>query len=334
MARYRKVDPRIWNDAKFRALSDDGKLVFVFLLTHPGMTALGAMRATCPGLAGELHWDPERFHEAFREALQKGMADHDPEACFVSLPNFVKYNTPESPNVVKAWAAALDLLPECELKNRAVARAGGFAKAMSAAFAEALPEAFAKAMANQEQEQEQEPKQEPKQEPPSLRSGRSGAPASGPAAAARPAVDARRLARVEPDAAQPVGGVISCIPLVDGTEFEVRESHCREWTDAYPAVDVRQQLRHMRQWCIANQSRRKTRRGVIAFIVGWLAKEQDKGGARAHLNTGHRAGYGASATADRTTRRMETLAELTGQGPEPDERGGAHVIDTDARFVE
>jgi hypothetical protein len=329
MARYRKVDPRIWNDAKFRALSDDGKLVFVLLLTHPSMTALGAMRSTCAGLAEELGWEANRFREAFGEALDKGMADHDPDACLMSLPNFVKYNAPESPNVVKAWAAALDLLPECELKNRTVARAGAFAKAMSHAFAEALPEAFAKAMANQEQE----PKQEQKQEPSSLRSGSSGEPASGPAAAA-PAGGERRAATAKTEGAPAVTEVvISCIPLVDGTEFEVRESQYREWTEAYPAVDVRQQLRHMRQWCIANQSRRKTRRGVIAFIVSWLAKEQDKGGARGHLNAAHPGRYGATATGDRTTRRMETLAELTGQAPEGDARGGTDVIDADARVI-
>lgn len=46
MARYRKIDSRIWNDAKFRELSDNGKLVFLMLLTHPSMTSLGAMRAT------------------------------------------------------------------------------------------------------------------------------------------------------------------------------------------------------------------------------------------------------------------------------------------------
>lgn len=329
MARYRKVDPRIWNDAKFRALSDDGKLVFVFLLTHPGMTALGAMRATCAGLAGELHWNAERFQQAFGEALSKGMANHDPEACFVSLTNFVKYNAPESPNVVKAWAAALDLLPECELKTRAVARAAGFAKAMSPAFAEALPEAFAKAMANQEQE----PKQELKQDPPSLRSGSSGEPANGPAAAPQ-AAEARGAAPATAEApSDPGEAVISCIPLVDGSEFEVRESQYREWTGAYPAVDVRQQLRHMRQWCIANQSRRKTRRGVIAFIVSWLAKEQDKGGSRGHVNAAHGGRYGSPVTGDRTTRRMETLAELTGHAPEADARGGRYVIDADARVI-
>ena len=160
MARYRKIDPRIWNDEKFRALSDHGKLAFVFLLTHPHMTSLGAMRATLAGLAEELGWEPEAFREAFLEALAKGMAEHDPKACLVALPNFIRYNSPESPNVVKSWVSSLDLLPECSLKTRVIARAKGYAEALPKAFREALPKAFSKtypkSMPYQEQEQEQE----------------------------------------------------------------------------------------------------------------------------------------------------------------------------------
>ncbi len=156
MARYRKIDPRVWNDEKFRGLSDQGKLVFFMLLTHPNMTALGAMRATVAGLAEELGWATEAFRDAFQEGLAKGMAEHDPKACLVALPNFLKYNPPESPNVVKAWLAAVDLLPECALKTRVIAGARAFAEGLTKGFAEALPEVFAKTMPIQEQEQEQE----------------------------------------------------------------------------------------------------------------------------------------------------------------------------------
>ena len=160
MSRYRKIDPRIWNDEKFRTLSDRGKLVFLFLLTHPSMTSLGAMRATIPGLAAELGWQEKAFREAFREGLSKGLFKVHEKASCVLVPNFLKYNRPESPNVVKAWVVALDLIPECKLKVELIQQVKAFAEALPEAFAEALPEAFTKdlpkSMPNQEQEQELE----------------------------------------------------------------------------------------------------------------------------------------------------------------------------------
>lgn len=166
MSRYRKVDPRIWNDDKFRGLSNRGKLVFFMLLTHPHMTALGAMRATPGGLAEELNWEPQAFREVFAEVLAVGMAEHDQKACLIALPNFLRYNPPESPNVVKAWVSALDLLPECELKTAVLQRAGEFTRTLTKGFADAFIEAFDKAIGNQEQEQEQ------KKHPPTPRKSR------------------------------------------------------------------------------------------------------------------------------------------------------------------
>lgn len=166
MARYRKIDTRIWNDEKFRSLSDDGKLVFFFLLTHPHMTSIGAMRATLPGLAAEIGWDVERLSEAFAEALAKGMAKHDPAASMIWLPKFIRYNEPESPNVLKAWAGALDLLPECDLTREAIQSVKDFAEGLSKGFREALPQAFRQPSRQpslypeQEQEQEQEPEKD------------------------------------------------------------------------------------------------------------------------------------------------------------------------------
>lgn len=165
MSRYRKVDTRIWNDAKFRQLTDDGKLVFFMLLTHPNMTSLGAMRATPSGIAEELGWTIKRFLAAFSDIIDLHMAEHDDAAHMIALPKFMHYNEPESPNVVRAWAKAVDLLPECELKNLTVRRAAafiedkpeGFRKAFAEAFAEALDKAFRQPSLNQEPEPEQEP---------------------------------------------------------------------------------------------------------------------------------------------------------------------------------
>jgi hypothetical protein len=117
-SRYRKIDPRIWNDEKFRTLTDDGKLAFIFLLTHPHMTALGAMRGTLPGLAAELGWAAKRFASSVQEVIALALIEVCEKASWIGIPNFLKYNEPEGPNsVTKAWVLALDLLPECHEKQ-------------------------------------------------------------------------------------------------------------------------------------------------------------------------------------------------------------------------
>lgn len=70
------------------------------------------------------------------------------------------------------------------------------------------------------------------------------------------------------------------IPLIDGNDHAVTNADVAEWVTAYPGVDVMQQLREMRTWCKANPTNRKTPRGINAFIVKWLGREQDKSGSR------------------------------------------------------
>lgn len=181
MARYRKIDTRIWNDERFALLSDDGKLVFLFLLTHPHLTSLGAMRATVPGLAAELRWPVERFREAFADLLTDAQRDgqplveHDDRACFIGLPKFLKYNSPENGNVVKSWGPLLDLLPECSHKTRLLSRVREHVQRLGGDFAAGwervcptLSEGFAKPFGNGMPNPEPEPehKPDPKRRPP------------------------------------------------------------------------------------------------------------------------------------------------------------------------
>ncbi len=118
MARYRKVSILIWNDQKFREFSDDSKLLFLFLVTHPFMTSIGGMRATWPGLGVELGWEPERTAKAFSEPFEKGMVWIDESASCLILPNFIKHNPPENPNVITSWGAMFEQIPECEIRRQ------------------------------------------------------------------------------------------------------------------------------------------------------------------------------------------------------------------------
>jgi len=65
------------------------------------------------------------------------------------------------------------------------------------------------------------------------------------------------------------------LPLNTGEDWYVPLADLTLWRETYPAVDVEQELRAMRAWALANKSRRKTARGIKAFVVTWLSKEQD-----------------------------------------------------------
>ena len=179
MSRYRKIEVRTWSDERFRNLSampPSGQGLWFFLLTGPHTGPIpGLFRAGRAAMAEELDWDQEDFDKAFTEVSEQGMAKADFKVRLVWLPKAIRYNKPESPNVVRGWRVELDLLPECDLKREAIeairealSDAGpsyveafeevlsGKGKATSKADEEPSAKPSAKTMPNQEQEQEQE----------------------------------------------------------------------------------------------------------------------------------------------------------------------------------
>lgn len=62
------------------------------------------------------------------------------------------------------------------------------------------------------------------------------------------------------------------IPLIDGTEYVVSQAEISELRAAYPRVDVLAELRKARAWALANQPNRKTRRGCMKFLTGWVGR--------------------------------------------------------------
>lgn len=162
--KYRKISPYIWNDRKFKALSERAQFLVLFMLTHPSMTPLGAIRANAPGLAYERGWSLEDFLKAFEEACGQDMVKYDDEGPLYWFPNFLKHNPPESPNVIRSWVGGWRELPECDLKDELLERSActvdGLSEGFKKAFAEAFDVPCGQPTPNQEQEQEQEQEEE------------------------------------------------------------------------------------------------------------------------------------------------------------------------------
>lgn len=107
----------------------------------------------------------------------------------------------------------------------------------------------------------------------------NGISCAEPETASAPKADDLPFGEPEPDfMPEPIPDpVFITLPLVGNEAHEITETEVDEYKALYPAVDVEQELRNMRGWLMDNPTRRKTKRGIAAFVGNWLRKEQDRG---------------------------------------------------------
>lgn len=84
----------------------------------------------------------------------------------------------------------------------------------------------------------------------------------------------------EPDKSAPASPTVIELPAIGGALVAISAADVAEWSDAYPAVNVRQQLAAIRSWLNVNTQKRKTAKGMKRFVVSWLSRDQDRGGSR------------------------------------------------------
>jgi len=80
---------------------------------------------------------------------------------------------------------------------------------------------------------------------------------------------------ISPEADKSAPDAVIGLPTVSEGDFPVSQADIDGWAEAFPGVDVRQQLAAMRQWLLANPTRRKTKRGMRKFVVSWLDRRQN-----------------------------------------------------------
>ncbi len=81
-------------------------------------------------------------------------------------------------------------------------------------------------------------------------------------------------------------------------EWSLTEAKVAEYQESFPGVDVLAECRKARQWIIDNPTKRKTARGMPAFLTRWLGRVQNSG----------RAGAGKDAPPETPAAKAERLA--------------------------
>lgn len=277
MRDYGRVHSSFWSSPTIATLSDDAKVLALYLMTSSHTTITGVFRLPDGYISEDLNWSTERVREGFQELLDKGFANRCETTKWVWIVKHLIWNPPENPNQRKAAAkVGLQVPTECGWKRAFMRVCGpmlGLEPMAETCESETLSKPLPEPFRNQKQEQEQEQEQDKRRTvPPPNRSD-----------AVDPPPESLVLEIVDPGPAEPKA--VATIPLVDGTDYPVTQAMVDEWAAAFPAVDVVPQLLRMRVWCNANKPNRKTARGVQSFVIKWLAKQQDqarKTGADAH----------------------------------------------------
>jgi predicted phage replisome organizer len=80
---------------------------------------------------------------------------------------------------------------------------------------------------------------------------------------------------------------VEAVILNDGSDWRPSAALYEEYVRLFPAVDVKQQFRLMRSWCLGNSKKRKTRNGIKRFVSSWLTSEQNRGSRKPADNISH-----------------------------------------------
>lgn len=112
MRDYGKVYSTFWSSQTTGGLSDDAKLLAVYLMTCSHSTIAGVFRLPDGYVSEDLGWVSERVVKGFGELLAKGFANRCETTKWVWVCKHLEWNKPENPNQRKAAAKVVLAIPD------------------------------------------------------------------------------------------------------------------------------------------------------------------------------------------------------------------------------
>lgn len=184
MRDYGKVLTRLWHNRRFQALTDDGRLTYLYLLTNEHGNMLGLYRLPFGYAASDMNWDVERFRKGFETVSKGGLAVYEEATETVYVNRFLAHDPMANPNVVRGAVKELrqlangsPLLPQLLADIRNLDEVPDYYQPLIKCL-ETLTQTVSEPFRNPEPYPEPEPIPEPEQEggasPP--RAGRSDYP--------------------------------------------------------------------------------------------------------------------------------------------------------------
>jgi hypothetical protein len=141
--RYRKVRARLWLEPEFAALSDEEKLVALYVLSGPQTAPPGVFRLSSASAAEDLRCSARALQHRLAAAVRAFHWKYDATTRVLWMPEWAAENPPANPNGVVAWRSCFDEIPDCALKREAWTATRAFLAPRGESFLKPFPELLA-----------------------------------------------------------------------------------------------------------------------------------------------------------------------------------------------
>lgn len=254
MAKYRKIDTRIWNDEKFQQLEPMDKYLAIYCLTAQ-CNRIGIFKFSIALAAEDMGMVPETLREGLARVCETLNWSFDEARRVLYFPRWWKYNAPESRNVMIGCLKDLHDVPETHLIRDFLLNREFLGETLAETLPEPspnLPEGFRKPYPKPSPIQEQEQEQEQEQ-----------------------VINASAFNSPEQSSELDHGvGSDFVFPLVSGT-YRLPQEKVKEYREAH-TFDVEAELRKIALWLKDNkQKRNRGSTGLRKRITAWLNRAAD-----------------------------------------------------------
>jgi hypothetical protein len=163
MRDYGKVHTSFWSSATIRGMTEDGRMLALYLMTSPHTTITGTFRLPDGYVCEDMGWTSQRVSKGFTELFAKGFGNRCETTKWVWIRKHLEWNPPENPNQRKAAVKLIHSIPEeCAWKTDFIGVCVTLLDVDPEDFenpCETVTEPFLNQNQDKEQEQEQEQKQ-------------------------------------------------------------------------------------------------------------------------------------------------------------------------------
>jgi hypothetical protein len=160
VGRYRKAYPRIWRHPGFRALSETGQRLALYLLTGPQCNRIGLYCFSIATAAEDLNVGVETLRKRLADVQATFGWLYDADARVLFVPSWWRWNQPENPNVLSGNLKDLNEVPPCALLDAFAGNIATLDPDLHETFIKRLPLHIQRRSANQKQEHYQDQEQE------------------------------------------------------------------------------------------------------------------------------------------------------------------------------